>query len=225
MGLDPVMPHLTCVGSDQEELIQIIDEIYNRGYRNIMALRGDPPAGESNFLPAENGLAYARELVALIRDKYPDICCGVAGYPETHPEAVSVDDDIIRLKEKLDAGAAFVTTQLFLDNQQYFDFVNKCRKAGITKPIIPGLMAALSLEQVDRMMALSKASFPKKLAEALEKAGGQGPAAQRAGIEWMVRQIDELMEWGVPGVHLYILNRARTALDPMLTECVARWRS
>lgn len=224
VGFDPVMPHLTCVGTSRAELAAIADDIYERGYRNIMVLRGDPPQGASCFEVAEGGLSYASELVSLLKERHPDLCFGVACYPEKHPEATSMEEDIRHLKEKLDHGASFATTQLFLDNRYYFEFVGKCRKAGITKPIIPGLMAALSIQQADRMMSLSSAAFPAELKERLENAGGKGPDAQRVGIEWMVAQIDGLMEHGVPGIHLYILNRARTALDPKLTDCIARWR-
>lgn len=224
MGFGPVMPHLTCVGSSVAELEGIVDDLAARGYHNIMALRGDPPKGEAAFVPAADGLRNAAELVALIKARHPACCCGVAGYPEGHPESATPEADVRFLKAKLDAGAGFVTTQLFFENRLYFDFVERCRAAGIDQPILPGLMPAVSLPQVRRMLALSHVSFPPALAAALEAAGGEGPVAEAVGMGWMVRQIEELFEKGAPGVHLYILNRANTALAPALIDTLAKWR-
>lgn len=221
MGFDPIMPHLTCVGSGQKELEEVTDRLYDAGHRNIMALRGDLP--EEGTFP-EGALCHASDLVKLIHDRHPDICCGVAGYPETHPEAESSEADIRYLKEKLDAGGDFITTQLFFDNALYFDFVERCRAAGINQPIIPGLLPAISLKQISRIMTLCKASFPEELRTAMEQAGGSGADAESVGIEWTVKQIHELLEKGAPGIHLYILNRAKTALAPALQECLVRWR-
>jgi len=224
MGFSPIMPHLTCLGTPLDELESVIEDMYNAGYRNIMAIRGDAPQNEPEFIPPEGSLTHATELVALLKKKHPDICVAVAGYPETHPEAESPEADVQHLKEKLDAGADLVTTQLFFDNKTYFDFVDRCRQAGITKPIVPGLLPAISLKQISRIMALCKASFPEELRTSMEQAGGSGPVAEAIGIQWTVKQMDELMEKGAPGIHLYILNRAKTALAPALEECLARWR-
>lgn len=211
LGLSPVMPHLTCVGHSRLELQQILHDWHERGYRNIMALRGDPPRGFSQFRPAPDGFSHAAELVELIRSQFPDICCGVAGYPESHPESVTVEADVRHLKAKLDAGGAFVTTQLFFDNELYFDFVARCRAAGITQPILPGLLPVISLKQVQRMCAMCKTTLPDELARRLEAAGGDGDAAEQVGIEWAERQIEDLFARGAPGIHLYILNRAKAA--------------
>lgn len=224
MGFSPIMPHLTCMGSTRAELAEIIDGMYEAGYRNIMAIRGDPPVGGMDAKPPEDSLRYAVELVRLIKELHPDICCGVAGYPETHPEAESPEADIVNLKAKLDAGGSFVVTQLFYDNRLYFDFVERCRNADITAPIIPGLMPVVSLSQAQRMTSRCKASFPEALAKQLESVGGKGPVAEAIGIQWTVSQIDELLQNGAPGIHLYILNRAKTALAPALEECFSRWR-
>jgi len=224
MGFSPIMPHLTLMGSSRSELEQIIDKMYDAGYRNIMAIRGDAPADDPGFRQPPDALKYAAELVALIKKRHPDACCGVAGYPETHPEAETPEADILHLKEKINAGGSFVVTQLFYDNAVFFDFVERCRRAGITVPIIPGLLPAISLNQAKRMTERCKASFPADLAEQLEKAGGTGPVAEAIGIQWTVMQIDGLLNEGVPGVHLYILNRAKTALAPALEECLSRWR-
>jgi len=224
MKFRPVMPHLTCVGSSRDVLCEIIDEFYEVGFRNLMCLRGDPPQGEDQFIPPKDGLSHAAELVALVKERKPEICCGVACYPECHPEASSLDDDIRHLKEKLDAGADFATSQLFFDSGHYFNFVERCRAVGITQPIFPGLLPPVSLKQVDRMITLSNASFPEELAVAMKAVGGQGPVAEAVGMNWMITEIDKLLEGGAPGVHLYILNRASTATTPALIDCLQRWR-
>lgn len=225
MGFGPVMPHLTCVGASRRELEELADQLFREGYRNIMALRGDPPRDGTPFRPAADGLAHASELVALLKGRHPEFNCGVACYPEGHPEAPSLEADVARLKEKFEAGADFATTQLFFDNRHYYDLVERCRAAGITQPILPGLMPALSLKQVDRMLALSRVAFPDALRTAMQAAGGSGPVTEAIGIDWTVKQIHDLLEHGAPGVHLYILNRARTALSPALAECLETWRS
>ena len=142
-----VLPHLTCVGHSREELKVIIEEFREAGLSQIMALRGDPPSGEKDFKPYQNGLSYANELVQLIRKVHPQCTIGVAGYPETHSEASSAEVDLLHLKRKVDNGADFITTQLFFDNAVYFEFVKRAREEGITVPIIPGLMCANSLKQ------------------------------------------------------------------------------
>ena len=218
LGFGPVMPHLTCVGSSRAELGEIADEIFARGFRNIMTLRGDPPKGDATFTPAPDGLAYAADLVALLNFRQREICCGVAGYPETHPEAVSAEADLANLKRKVDAGGAFVTTQLFYDNRVYFDFVKRCRAAGIMVPIVPGLLPAVSLKQVQRMCAMCRATMPDGLARAMEAAGTEGEAAEHVGIRWAERQIEELIAGGAPGIHLYILNRSKAVLSRELVR-------
>lgn len=221
LGYSPVMPHLTCVGHSRYELEHIIREWHANGYRNIMTLRGDPPRGFSQFRPAPDGFSHAVQLVELIRGEFPDICCGVAGYPEAHPESVTLEADVRHLKAKLDAGGAFVTTQLFFDNKLYFDFVARCRKAGITQPILPGLLPVISLKQVQRMCAMCKTTLPDELARELEAAGGEGDEAEQVGIRWAERQIEDLLARGAPGVHLYILNRSKAALSEELVRFFA----
>jgi methylenetetrahydrofolate reductase (NADPH) len=207
-----VMPHLTCVGHARAELHAIADRLHAGGFRNIMTLRGDPPKGETTFTPAADGLRYASDLVALLRARHPDFCLGVAGYPEKHPEAPSFDADLAHLKHKVDAGAAFITTQLFFDNTVYFRFVEKCRAAGITVPIVPGIMTVLSLKQIQRFTALCGATLPAKLLTRLEAAGDQPDIVENLGIDWALAQIRDLLANGAPGYHLYILNRAKSAL-------------
>lgn len=222
MGFQPVVAHLTCVGASRADLAAQVDRIHAAGIRNIMALRGDPPRGETEFKPAPDGLAHAADLVALIKERHPDICCGVAGYPETHPEAGSLADDLRHLKTKVEAGADFVTTQLFYDNAVYFQFVEAAREVGITVPILPGLMPVSSVAQLERSLAFSRATAPAALRAAL--AAGSADDARAAGIAWLTAQIEGLVAGGGPGIHLYILNQARTILDPRLAECLARWR-
>jgi methylenetetrahydrofolate reductase (NADPH) len=207
-----VMPHLTCVGHSRGELTALADQIYDGGFRNIMTLRGDPPKGATEFTVAVDGLRYASELVALLKARHPDFCLGVGGYPEKHPEAVSLDADLDHLKRKVDAGAAFVTTQLFFDNAIYHRFVDKCRAAGITVPIVPGLMPVLSVKQVQRIATLSGSVLPPTLARRLEVAEVNPDVVEIIGIDWALSQIRDLLAQGAPGYHLYILNRAKSAL-------------
>ncbi|MDD2240513.1 MAG: methylenetetrahydrofolate reductase [Kiritimatiellae bacterium] len=222
MGFTPVVAHLTCVGASRADIESQIHRIHATGIRNIMALRGDPPRGETTFTPAPDGLAYASDLVALIKSIHPDICCGVAGYPETHPEASSPAEDLRHLKGKLDAGADYVNTQLFFDNDAFFRFLDDARAIGIEAPILPGLMPVASPTQLDRAIGFSQASVPDALRAALQAPDPE--TARAAGLTWMINQIDGLIAGGVPGIHLYILNQARTLLDPVLTACLARWR-
>ena len=224
MGFTPVVAHLTCVGATRAELEAQIDRIHESGIRNIMALRGDPPRGETAFRPPEGGLAHADELVALVKSRHPDICCGVAGYPETHPESASREDDIRHLRRKVDAGADFVNTQLFYDNRVFLDFVRDCRDAGIGVPILPGLMPVANRAQLERSVAFSRATVPAALAEAFDRAPDD-EARRAAGMRWTIEQIDGLVDAGVAGIHLYILNQANTVLDPYLSACLHRWHA
>ncbi len=219
LGMNPVMHHLTCVGSSRDELSGILKTLHEKGIRNIMALRGDPPQGETRFRRHPDGFAYAVDLVRFIKKQYPDMCCGVAGYPEVHQEALSPESDLLYLKDKVEAGGAFVTTQLFYDNALFFDFVQRCRAWGIRAPILPGLLPPLSLKQLRRMAAMCKASIPAALAQQMEQVGDDKDALEEVGIEWTVKQIKELLAHDVPGVHLYILNRSKAALAPALKAC------
>jgi len=207
-----VMPHLTCVGHSRAELDTMADRIYASGFRNIMTLRGDPPKGQTVFTAPADGLGHASELVALLKTRHPDFCLGVGGYPEKHPEAPSAEVDLAHLKRKVEAGAAFVTTQLFFDNDVYYRFVDRCRAAGIAVPIVPGLMPVLSLKQVQRFTQLCGAVLPARLITRLEAAADDTEVVEAVGIDWALTQIRDLLAHGAPGYHLYILNRARAAL-------------
>jgi methylenetetrahydrofolate reductase (NADPH) len=207
-----VMPHLTCVGHTREELNGVADQLYAGGYRNIMTLRGDPPKGQTEFVPYKDGLRYGSDLVALLKARHADFCLGVGGYPEKHPEAPSLEVDLDNLKRKVDAGASFVTTQLFFDNAVYHRFVEKCRARGITVPIVPGIMPVLSLKQIKRFTEMCGATLPEKLTKRLEAAGDHSEIVESVGNEWAVTQIRDLLAHGAPGYHLYIMNRAKSAL-------------
>ena len=207
-----VMPHLTCVGHSRAELDALADRIHAGGFRNIMTLRGDPPKGATEFQPAPDGLRHASELAALLKARHADFCLGVAGYPEKHPEAPSLEADLGHLRRKVDAGADFITTQLFFDNDVYHRFVDKCRAAGITVPIVPGIMPVLSLKQIQRFTQMCGASLPARLTTRLEAAADNAEVVETIGIDWALGQIRGLIAAGAPGYHLYILNRAKGAL-------------
>ncbi len=207
-----VMPHLTCVGHTRAELHELADRIHAGGFRNIMTLRGDPPKGATTFTATADGLRYANELVSLLKARHPDFCLGVGGYPEKHPEASTLEADLDALKRKVDAGAAFVTTQLFFDNAVYYRFVEKCRAAGINVPIVPGLMPVLSLKQVQRFTAMCGAALPAPLIKRLEVAAENTEVVEIIGLDWALTQIRDLVAHGAPGYHLYIMNRAKSAL-------------
>ncbi len=205
-----VMPHLTCVGHTQDELLSILEDFANAGFCNVMALRGDPPKGETRFQAMEGGFSYASDLVALIRENFPAFGIGVGGYPEKHPEASDYAADLQNLKTKVDAGADFITTQLFFDNQAFFKFVKDCLHVGISVPVLPGLLPVLSLGQVQRFCAMCDAAFPAELEQALNQSEECGQAT--VGADWALGQVKELLEGGSPGFHLYALNKSQSTL-------------
>lgn len=203
-----MMPHLTCVGSTKDELKDIIQAFHDEGFRNIMTLRGDPPKGQDKFVATKDGFRYASDLVGFIKSHFPDICMGVAGYPEKHPESPSLEADIKHLQFKVDQGGDFITTQLFYDNQLYFEYVEKLRVLGIDKPVLPGILPVLNVAQVQRFGI----TLPEALNKKLQAAGDEKAAQQQVGVEWAVDQIAELLDHGAPGVHLYIMNMSKSAL-------------
>ncbi len=209
-----VMAHLTCVGHSRAELETVISGYANSGFGGIMALRGDPPKGETEFKPHPEGFPYASDLVAFIRQKFGKrFAIGVAGYPEKHPEAPDAATDLANLKHKVAQGADFVTTQLFFDNAHYFRFVDEARAAGITVPIVPGIMPALSLDQARKFHAFCGSRIPAELERRLLAADADPEARRKVGVDWAVEQIRELVAKGVPGLHLYVLNRPDSALE------------
>jgi methylenetetrahydrofolate reductase (NADPH) len=212
--LEP-LAHFTCVGASESRLRRFLDGLTDGGVENILALRGDPPRGEKHFNASDSRFSYAADLVRFIREEYPHFCIGVAGYPETHPEAASPARDLEFLREKLDAGADFVVTQLFFDNALYFDFVDKARSIGITQPIIPGVLPVASLAGVKRMIGFCGASMPADYLHDLEVVYQRyGDSAVRGlGLGYAKNQVMDLIANGAPGVHLYTLNKAETCLE------------
>lgn len=205
-----VMPHLTCVGHTRDELLTILEDFATAGFCNIMALRGDPPKGETQFRPIEGGFSYASDLVSLIRENFPHFGIGVGGYPEKHPEASDKLTDLKNLKTKVDAGADFITTQLFFDNQAFFKFVSDCKNAGISIPILPGLLPALSLGQVKRFCSMCEARLPPELEHDLQQS--EESDQPEIGADWALAQIKELLNGDCPGFHLYALNKSKSTL-------------
>jgi methylenetetrahydrofolate reductase (NADPH) len=204
----PVASHLTCVGSSVDELRHYLREASDRGVAAIVALRGDPPKGETSFTPVAGGLRYASELVALIRSEFPEFGILVAGYPETHQEAVSPEADLENLKRKCDAGGEVVVTQLFYDNADFFRFRERCGAIGITAPIVPGVMPVTNYAQIRRIATLCKARLPAEFTRAFEAAGADEAAQFEAGVDFAARQVQGLVDGGVPGIHFYVLNRS-----------------
>jgi methylenetetrahydrofolate reductase (NADPH) len=201
------MAHLSCVGESREALREILAEIADAGIENILALRGDPPRGETDFEQPEGGLGSAAELTTLIGEAHPSLAIGGACFPEVHPEAPTLDADIAYLKTKVDNGASFLITQLFYDNRSYFDFVPAARAAGIDVPIIPGIMPMTRYKQIARIAELCEARIPDRLSEAMEAADGNEQAEFGIGVAYAAQQCAELLREGAPGIHFYALNR------------------
>lgn len=199
--------HFTCVGSNRDQIKTYVQNLKSEGLNLVVALRGDPPAGEKNFTPAKDGFRYASELVEYLKE-IGGFSMAVAGYPEGHVECTSVEDDLKHLKEKVDAGADIIITQLFFDNKDYFDFVARARNMGITVPIIPGIMPVLSTAQIKRISTLIGAKIPDELLKNLEACGEDANAMREVGIKWALKQCLELRDRQVPGIHFYILNKS-----------------
>jgi methylenetetrahydrofolate reductase (NADPH) len=204
----PVASHLTCVGSTVDELRGYLREAAALGVAAIVALRGDPPKGETEFRQAAGGLRYAADLVSLIRAEFPQFSILVAGYPETHQEAVSPEADLENLKRKCDAGGEVIVTQLFYDNADFFRFRDRCTALGITTPIVPGVMPVTNYAQIRRIATLCKARLPDDFTRAFEAAGDDEAAQFEAGVEFATRQVRSLLDAGVPGIHFYVLNKS-----------------
>ncbi|MBM80941.1 MAG: methylenetetrahydrofolate reductase [NAD(P)H] [Planctomycetaceae bacterium] len=208
--------HFTCVGASRDDLIQGAELMMQSGIRNIMALRGDPPAGTETFTVAEGGLAHANELVELLREKSTDIGIGVAGYPEKHQEAADAQTDLDNLKRKVDAGADAVFTQLFFINDNFFEFRDRYAKAGITQPLIPGIMPITEFARIKRITSMCGAVFPEDLASRLEDAQDDQEQQFQIGLDHAIQQCQQLIDAGVPGIHFYVLNRSQ-ACEQILT--------
>jgi len=207
----PVASHLTCVGATREELQAYIQRALDLGVSYIVALRGDPPKGETEFKPTPGGLQYGNELVAMIRENFPEVGTIVGGYPETHQEAADPDTDLDYLKKKVEAGGDVVVTQLFYDNDTFYRFRDRYEAAGIQAPLVPGILPITNFKQIKRIMKLCGATMPEKLSARFEAHGDDTDAMFDVGVYWAASQTEDLLANGVPGVHFYVLNKSRAA--------------
>jgi methylenetetrahydrofolate reductase (NADPH) len=213
------MAHLTCVGATREELHDVLQTFQQAGVENILALRGDPPKGETEFKATAGGFGYADELTAFIKQEF-DFCIGGACYPETHVEAPDAQTDLDNLKRKVDAGAEFLVSQLFFDNHHYFDFIARVRQAGIGVPIVPGIMPITNVKQVERFTKMCGATIPVELHRELQRVQDDPNAVLSLGVAHATAQCVELMQRGAPGIHFYTLNKSpatRTILTALRT--------
>lgn len=212
MGLEP-MAHLTCVGASLEHLSQCLQRLAEAGVDNVLALRGDAPAGQDTDWKAVD-FGYASDLVRFVRRVQPHMGVGVAGYPAPHPESHSFAMDRVHTLEKVRAGADFVVTQLFFDVREYFDLVDFMRQKQVSVPIIPGILPVQSFDSVRRVLSMCGANIPGKLYLELEAAHlkGGAEAVREVGLRFAVNQIRQLVDGGAPGIHLYTLNRAGLCL-------------
>ena len=215
-----IVPHVICGGASQSHVESELLDLHFLGIQNVVALRGDAIPGQRFFIPEADGFSHSAELVAMVRHlnqgQYldptvknglsTDFCVGVAAYPEKHYEAANLDVDILHLKEKVDAGADYIVTQMFFDNQQYFRFVDRLRQAGITVPVIPGLKPISSQRQIDLLPRSFHIDIPQELVNTLNKCKTAGDAYQ-AGVEWAIQQSRDLLAHGAPAIHYYTMAK------------------
>jgi methylenetetrahydrofolate reductase (NADPH) len=201
------MAHFTCVGATVDELRATLDIMRDRGVENVLALRGDPPKGEAEWTATEGGLQYSRELIELIREEY-DFAIGAACFPEVHIHASDPESDLRYCKEKVDAGARFLITQLFYDNRYFYDFVARAREIGIDVPIIPGIMPITDCRQIQRITSMCGSVIPERLSRELEARSEEPQAATDFGVAYATLQCADLLANGAPGIHFYTLNRS-----------------
>ena len=205
-GLE-AMAHFTCVGATVDELRATLDRMRDAGIENVLALRGDPPQGQEEWTATEGGLSYSRELIELIRSEY-DFSIGAACFPEVHIHAESAESDLRYTREKVDAGARFLITQLFFDNQVYYDFVARARDAGIDVPIIPGIMPVTNFKQIKRFTEMCGATIPETFERELAARADDPDAVRDLGVAYATLQCSELLARGAPGIHFYTLNKS-----------------
>ncbi|MEX2558252.1 MAG: methylenetetrahydrofolate reductase [NAD(P)H] [Actinomycetota bacterium] len=206
-----VMCHLTVTGQSKDEIRAVLSDLKRRRIENIIALRGDPPRGADEWTPHPDGFQYSVDLVREAR-AHGWFSIAVAGFPETHPQAESAESDLRYLKEKVDAGADVVITQLFYDNEDFYRYVERARAIGVTVPIVPGVFPVLSAEQTIRFTQFCGSKIPQRLGRLLEQVTGDEEAAVRMGIDYATVQVQGLLEFGVPGIHFYAMNRSRSVL-------------
>ncbi|MES1193596.1 MAG: methylenetetrahydrofolate reductase [NAD(P)H], partial [Solirubrobacterales bacterium] len=219
-GLE-AMAHFTCVGATTEELRTTLEEIRAAGIDNVLALRGDPPRGETEWTASEGGLEYSHQLVSLLRDDY-DFAIAAACFPETHIHATSPEDDLRYLKQKVDAGVDYLITQLFFDNELYFDFVQRARAIGITVPIIPGVMPITGYGQIARITSLCGATMPEHVLAELDARQDDAEAVAEFGVSYATMQCADLLAKGAPGIHFCTLNRSPAT--PAILSALRLWR-
>ena len=207
----PTLAHLTCVSSSKEMVQQKIEEIKATGIQNVMALRGDIPAGMEDADRSHWDYQYAIDLIRELKNSNADFCIGGACYPEVHPESLNQKDDIKRLKEKVDAGCDFLTTQMFFDNNLFYNFLYKIREAGITVPVIPGIMPITNANQIERALKLSGSFMPQRFKSIADKFGSDPAAMKQAGIAYATDQIIDLYANGIQNVHVYSMNKPEVA--------------
>lgn len=211
IGLN-TMAHYTCVNASKLKIEADLAMIKSLGIDNLMLLRGDPPKGETKFIPHPDGFAHASELIAFAKSKQ-DICVGGAAYVEKHPEASSLEDDLKNLKRKTEAGADFLLTQLFFDNSKYLDFVNKAKATGIQTRIIPGIIPITSYNQIKRFTQMSAASIPGDIIEQMETYQSNPDKIYQIGMDFAIKQCRDLLIMGAPGLHFYTLNKSRATIE------------
>jgi methylenetetrahydrofolate reductase (NADPH) len=206
LGIE-AMAHLSCVGEPRERLLEILEELDAVGIENVLALRGDPPRGETEWKPHPGGLDYSIELIELIRETL-DVAIGAACFPEVHPDAPNLEHDLRYAKQKVEAGASFLITQLFFDNELYFDFVEEARAAGIPVPIIPGIMPITNYKQIKTITGMCGATIPEELGQRLDERADDPEAVAELGTAYAALQCSDLLARGAPGIHFYTLNRS-----------------
>lgn len=209
----PTVSHFTCVGANRDQIREILQGIRSRGIVNLMALRGDPPRGEGEFRKTPGGFENATELISFIRSEKMDFCIGGGCYPEKHPSAKSLEEDVRHLKLKVDAGTDFLVSQLFFMNSAFENFLNLVRKVGIQIPVIPGIMPITSFSQIERFKTLAGCEFPSSLIEDLQEVEHRPEEFYRRSLNFTVKQCRELLEMGVPGIQLYTLNQSHASYD------------
>ena len=203
------MAHLTAVAASRDQLAALVDHLVEAGIENMIPLRGDPPSGTEDFVPSVDGFEHASDLVAFIRQRHGNrLCLAAAGYPEGHPQCRDLDRDMQHLVTKVRAGADFIVTQLFFDNRYYFDFVSRARKAGITVPIVPGIMPITDAAQIERITRMCGATVPPLLRAELERRRDDSAATMQLGIAQATAQCIGLLTGGAPGIHFYTLNQS-----------------
>ena len=206
------MAHLTCVGHTAEELGGILDDLWNAGVRNVLALRGDPPAGQTNFVAPEGGFANADQLVSLAAGRH-DFCVAVAGYPEGHPQSLNRTRDLEYLKLKIDNGGRLVITQLFFDNEAFYRYRDAARAMGIKAPIVAGIMPILNVSQIKRFVSMCGVEIPHPLLRRVEALEGDAEAVHAAGVDYAVLQCRDLLANQVDGIHFYTLNQSKATVQ------------